>query len=274
MNHEELRIETQLQLQRGADMVSAGSDVIRAASDNLALLRCDSTEPAPSESIAPIPSVTATRELLADIIGPKVTWANNIGDIELIGSQFDATVEPQSEKPTSQVQAGFNLLPSRGYLIRSGFRLPEDFDFGGELESGKLGFGITGGTRPSGCRRSDEGCSVRLGWRNKKPILYYYGEDHKGVCGLDYPAKHDLIPGTDYTAELEVMTNTAGKSDGFMSLTLNGERVIGVKGLHMMNGAGSLFQMWFNFFHGGGDQRWRPEKNQTARFWFESVRAL
>ena len=271
MTDDELRREIQQQLQKGSDMITTGAEIVRHASDRLATLRCgvDVVDPIPEPPIPPEPAVRATKDRLTQLVRQPVTWISRPQDLTLQGGELTAVSHPTNEGSThNQFKA---RLGGRSYRLRYTMELGLEFDFGGELESGKIGFGVGGGTSPtgrppSGGSRSDDGFMFRMAHSNRKLMVYAYWKEHKQKFGKYILSDIDLIGGGVYDIDFTIQCNDPGVDNGWFLLGVNGQKALEVKQLDFMNGTPMISELIFNFFFGGSDKRWSPEGTQEVKF--------
>jgi len=70
-----------------------------------------------------------------------------------------------TEKGSNRTLIKFPVTKSRTYQVTQKFFIETDFDWGGTNEGGKLGFGLAGGSAPTGGTIADDGFTARFMWR-------------------------------------------------------------------------------------------------------------
>ncbi|MGQ7846325.1 polysaccharide lyase [Granulosicoccus sp. 3-233] len=169
------------------------------------------------------------------------------------------------------------LAPSRTYSITQSVYLEPDFDWGGKNEGGKLGFGLGGGSTPTGGNLYQDGFSARLMWRGNKDgtarlAVYAYSSDRNQNLpyGDDYPLQDFEVPvGEWFKITMEVTSNSStGASDGAVRVWANDQLKLYRDNIHWQ-AAGSqpvVDHIMFATFHGGNSSSWAPDHTVFARF--------
>ena len=166
-----------------------------------------------------------------------------------------------NNKGSNHIQFGFILPPKRSYTVQQSVKFDKDFIFGGKNITGKLGYGLGGGSYPSGGKLKTDGFSCRFIWRKHRSgdlhiALYVYKYDSK-KWGDDFEIKNYIVkPGEWINLEMQVMLNSAiNRSDGGLSASING--INGVKMTNMKfwstGKKPSIDRLEFALFFGGDD---------------------
>ncbi len=169
------------------------------------------------------------------------------------------------------------LAPSRTYTLKQSFYLEPGFDWGGENEGGKLGFGLGGGSTPTGGMLDQDGFSARLMWRGNKDgtahlAVYAYSSDRTQNLpyGDDYPLQEFQIPvGEWFTITMEVTANSnTGASDGRVRVWADDVLKLQRENIHWQaRGAEpTVDRIMYATFHGGNSVKWAPSTSVYARF--------
>ena len=182
---------------------------------------------------------------------------------------------------SSKFDSGFNLeQPADGtFTLSQIVTFDPQMDWGGTNMSGKVGFGLGAGSRPSGGQTKKDGWTARLGWRseadgtdpNKPPnmhlVFYIYNADRQQnyPYGDDVAFQHVLRPGVPMAVTMIVKPNSApGVSDGWIKGLLDGELVARRDNI-MWTGSGDVadtkvFQITSSTFHGGNGPSYAPSR--------------
>lgn len=184
--------------------------------------------------------------------------------------------EPTSQGSVRVVGMGV-LAPSRVYTLQQSFYLEPGFEWGGQDEGGKLGFGLGGGSTPSGGMLDQDGFTARLMWRGNKDgtahlAVYAYSSDRTQNLpyGDDYPLQDFQIPvGEWFTVTMEITANSnTGKSDGRVRVWADGELKVQRENIHWQARGGDpvVDHLIYSTFHGGNSWHWSPSQSVYARF--------
>jgi len=155
--------------------------------------------------------------------------------------------------------------------------------------SGKLP-GLAGGNLPSGGVHSKHGFSARYSWyvldKKNSLVSYLYVHDVPGKYGLE-PTLSVSNPNTDimnrnknnifefqdnkwYKLQQSLKSNTPYKANGTEKIWIDGILVGDFKNIKFiadgMHGKYAIDRFVFSTFHGGGDMRWAPSKEEYSRF--------
>lgn len=190
---------------------------------------------------------------------------------------------PPGSNGSSRVAGAWNLPVRNRYRLVQSIRLEDDFAAGVEVQSGKLGYGIGGGSVPSGGNPRDDGFLVRVGFRGDgsqpdtrapvRPTLYVYSADQEGRYGDEHDLTIDgstvlFQRGQWMAIEVEVVANsTAGARDGEFRAWVDGQLAYEETGkMWFGSGTPSVGRMTLSTFHGGADSRWAPSTTNEIAF--------
>ncbi len=186
-----------------------------------------------------------------------------------------------SENGSERVLAGVKIKPARTYTLRQSVMFEPEFDWGGENEGGKLGFGLAGGSAPSGGDHQPDGFTVRFMWRGHGDgtaglSVYSYAADRptsrtKGMSyGEDLVIEgYELPIGEWIDMQMEVTTNsTLTDSDGSVRVLVNGNLLLEHDDIRWQakGGEPTIDQLLYSTFYGGNDPTWSPETTTHIRF--------
>ncbi len=183
---------------------------------------------------------------------------------------------PSSEGSARVVVRG-DLLPTRTYTMRQEVYLEPGFDWGRTKETGKLGFGLGGGTASSGGQLDPAGFTARFAWRGSgdgtaRIVIYSYAADRSQNLpyGDDYAFDDFTAPiGRWFTLEMEVTANSAvGQADGRIRAWADGQLALDQDGIIWQDTEGppNVDRFIYSTFHGGSGWDWAPESTSYAQF--------
>jgi len=183
-----------------------------------------------------------------------------------------------SEKGSDRVVIGLNLA-SNIQLIRLEQELfiESGFDWGGTNEGGKIGFGLGGGSVPSGGKIADDGFSARIMWKGAGDGtstlgLYSYASDRSKNLpwGDEFILENYSIPVNQWiTIRLDLGMNSHGdNSDGYFVLYIDGVQMLAKYNIQWQQSDSpvpSIDQIIYSSFYGGGDISWAPDRDTFSR---------
>ena len=195
------------------------------------------------------------------------------------GSSIRQKFEPASNG-SARVLASAYLPSERTYRLTQSVFLEPDFDWGGTEEGGKLGFGFSGGSAPSGGLLQTDGFSARFMWRGNKDgtanlVLYSYAADRTQNLpyGDDYPLSgFDVPTGQWIDLTMEVTVNsTSSASDGSVRVWADGVLRLQRDNIQWQStGSDPAVQaLSYASFYGGNSSAWSP--GQTTYVQFKNV---
>lgn len=148
-------------------------------------------------------------------------------------------------------------------------RFSKDFDF---VKGGKLP-GLCGGPENvSGGRPTNgkNGFSARLMWRRDgRGEAYVYHKNQKGNYGdsFAFPADFRFPTDTDVKVRIAVMMNTVGKRDGTLRVWIDDKLLVEHNDMEWRSvDSFGVDGLYFETFHGGGDESWAPTRECWAEF--------
>ena len=183
--------------------------------------------------------------------------------------------------PTSigshHVQAGANLASSRTYRLTQTLFFEPEFDWGGSNEGGKVGFGLGGGSAPSGGVLQTDGFTLRLMWRGNgdgtaRLVAYSYAADRSQHLpyGDDYILGNFEIPvGSWFEVTIEVKTNsTTEQNDGSLRVWVGSDLALQRDNVTWQSSGGqpAVQKLIYTTFYGGNDSSWAPSQTTHIRF--------
>lgn len=218
----------------------------------------------------------------------KAEWSNWLDGVRFVnGAEFlelpgevdgERTLRQQfvpTSKGTARVITGADVPEATTYRLVQSVKFEEGFDWGGDHEGGKLGFGLSGGTSPSGKTVDTAGFSARFMWRGNRDgtayiVVYSYAADRPGASGEDFPLAGFLAPigeWFDLTMEIQ-MNSSTGASDGRMRAWANGELLLDEGGVAWQTSGGTpvIDNLYFSSFYGGATSEWSPGRTTYAQF--------
>lgn len=181
-----------------------------------------------------------------------------------------------TQEGTTHVSARGELSPAASYRLTQSFYLEPGFDWGGENEGGKLGFGLGGNTAPTGGMTNEDGFSARIMWRGRgddsaRFSLYIYSSDRSQNLpfGDDYIIEDYSVPiGEWVEVTMEVTTNsTISKADGSFRFWINNQLKLNERNIQWQaKGAKpAVDRLLYSTFHGGSDSTWSPAATVFVR---------
>lgn len=184
---------------------------------------------------------------------------------------------------SSRVSGAWRLAPQQRYRLSQSIRLPDLFAAGVEVQSGKLGFGLTGGTAPSGGQPNPGGFSIRVIFKGDKiqpdttskafAGVYLYSADQIGRYGDEIPLeiageRVEFVRGKWAKVDFEIVMNTqAGAKDGQLRVWVDGILALEINDKEWFGiGTPIIDRMILSTFHGGADHRWAPSRINEIAF--------
>lgn len=285
MDHETLRVLTQKELQRGADMITEGSEIVRRASDNLSQLRCVDepiTLPEPTPVTSSLDVFDLSRGDTPEAWFKNLIWFNDPTTVRREGDLLVQRFIPSSK---GTVRSHGAALVPRGMTklgVRFDVLFPSNWEW---VRGGKFGFGFYAGlaetrrredgstyTHTSGGGNNHPDASIirpifRPGGRlhvytyrqNKVDPSYRYGEDLAGG---------QVVPVGQWSSITLVayLNSQLDKADGELHFTVNGETNV-LRGIQFLSeGILDFTRAVISAFHGGGDSTWSPSKPLVLRY--------
>jgi len=219
-------------------------------------------------------------ELATGQVG-KATWQAWIPGVRFSqGERWLSVVKPgagrtalrqafePSEEGSPRVLVGATLPAARTYRVVQSVYFEPEFEWGGaENQGGKFGFGLGGGTSPSGGTMDPAGFTARWMWRGNRDgtarlAVYSYAADRPKQYGEDLYLGDALVP-TGRWAELvmELTTNTTiDSADGSLRAWVDGEPALELDGMRWQSAGAPpvIDNLTYAAFYGGNDPSWSP----------------
>lgn len=224
-----------------------------------------------------------TRERLAEWSGiddwqfMTNTWLLSLDNDESDDKTYLRQTLQPSYKGSERVVGQAPLPASTVFTLTQTMFLEPEFDWGGHHEGGKIGFGLGGGSTPTGAELYQDGFSARLMWRGNKDgtarmALYAYSSDrHQNMpYGDDYPLQDFLIPvGEWFTVTMALTANSnTGAADGRVRIWVNDVLKLQRDNIHWQAAGATpmVDHLMYATFHGGNSWEWSPERPVHVRF--------
>jgi len=182
-----------------------------------------------------------------------------------------------SEQGSERVIGAFTVDSRTTYELKQSIFIEKGFDWGGEIESGKFGFGLGGGSAPSGGKTDKDGFTVRLAWVGDSDgtvtaNFYTYSVDR--TQNLPYGDLHTIpnftVPvGEWFDVAMRVTVNSeVDVADGSLSVIIDGEPMFERKNIHWQSEGEkpTIDRVIYSTFHGGNTSEWTPDETVFAQF--------
>lgn len=226
--------------------------------------------------------ISPTREQLAHAWGKdSIEFAEDLQYLSIDASElpmlgFKQQLIP-NEKGSTRSQVKWSLAPTKIYQLTQKVFFSPNFDWGGRYEGGKIGFGLAGGSAPTGGQIADDGFTARFKWRGNhdgtaRLVVYSYASDRTQNLpyGDDYRLTDVIIPtGEWFEITLQVeMNSSPSQSDGAVRAWFNGIPALSLNGIRWQSeGADAVIDsIIYASFYGGGNSLWSPENETYIRF--------
>lgn len=212
--------------------------------------------------------------------GIELDFASNEEFLQVTNSDGQSALRQRlvpSSQGSARVTVRGDLQASPTYTISQRVFFEPGFDWGRDNQGGKLGFGLGGGTSPTGGDVDPAGFSARFMWRGNgdgtaRIALYSYASDRTQNLpyGDDYDLEGFTAPiGRWFDLTMEVTANSAhGEADGRVRAWADGELALDRTGVLWQDAGGSPMVDTFIFatFYGGNGWDWAPESTTHIRF--------
>lgn len=215
-------------------------------------------------------------------------WENWVGNVRFaVGTEFLEIPDRgegipelrQQFVPASngspRVVVAADLAPARMYRVVQSIYFEDGWDWGGDsFEGGKIGFGLSGGTSPTGGVIDTAGFSARLTWRGNlngsaRIAIYSYAADRPGAFGDSVDFGEFLAPiGEWFELAFEIQANSSTDvADGRMRAWANGHLVLDRSGVAWQTTGGMpvVDNLYYSSFYGGSSPQWSPDRTTYAR---------
>ncbi len=153
----------------------------------------------------------------------------------------------------------------------------------GHLDSGKLGWGLAGGSTSrniivSGGSTENTGWSIRWGFDADYLAVYAYYANRPGMNYPNTPPSRligqiiltdvKIIPGNTYDLKMTVTTNDPGKANGSLRVSVDGVERINLTGMYYMSGTPETTRLFFASNHGGNASNldWAPQEDTWVQY--------
>lgn len=238
--------------------------------------RCLAFPPNSYPGIAPTPE-----QLSVALNVDTITFVENLQYLSIDASEHSMLGLSQrlvpSERGSTRSLIKAPLAKSNVYQLTQKVFLSPNFDWGGRNEGGKFGFGLAGGSAPTGGRVANDGFTARFMWRGNKdgtatPVVYSYSADR--IQNLPYGdnlrlSEIKLPTGKWFEITLEVTTNSeTWLSDGSVRAWFDGKPMLNINGIQWQSEGDEVVidSITYASFYGGGDSSWSPENETYIRF--------
>jgi len=163
------------------------------------------------------------------------------------------------------------------YELRQRVLFEEGFDWGASHKSGKFGFGLGGGSAPSGGKTDKDGFTVRLAWYGQddgtaSANLYMYSADRSQNLPYGDLIKipNFIIPIREwFEVAMRVSVNSElDIADGTISVWINNKLLLERTNIHWQTEGEkpSIDRLTYSTFHGGATPEWSPDETVYAQF--------
>jgi len=182
-----------------------------------------------------------------------------------------------SDEGSERVIAVIDLNPRLTYELKQRVYIEEGFDWGGNVESGKIGFGLGGGSAPTGGTTDKDGFTARLAFRGREDgtaeaTVYLYSADRTQNLpyGDEFSIPNFVIPiGEWFDVAMRITVNSEhDKADGDILVAINDEAFLERTGMQWQTEGDqpNIDRLIFSSFHGGNSSEWSPESTVYAQF--------
>ena len=233
----------------------------------------------------PVPGGGVNQYRLGDWLGLDAKY---LGNGQYLSVELGADGRPNLVQRLVPSSSGSPTVSSRASLPRATtYRLAQSiflepgFDWGGSHEGGKLGFGLAGGSAPSGGSYREDGFTARFMWRGNgdgtaRVAVYSYAADRTMNLpyGDDYPVEGFDVPvGRWFTLDMELTTNSSwGADDGEVRVRVDGEERLVRPGIAWQSrphgtssGSPAVDALTYATFYGGNSWAWAPASTTRLR---------
>ncbi len=183
-----------------------------------------------------------------------------------------------SDEGSERVVANIRVEARTTYELKQSIFFEEGFDWGGEVQSGKFGFGFGGGSAPTGGTTDEDGFTARLAWRGREDnttadaTLYLYSADRTMNLpyGDEIKIPNFVIPiGEWFDVKLRLTVNSEHElADGVITVHLNDELLLERENIQWQTAGDKpvIDRLIFSSFHGGNSTAWSPSEVVYAQF--------
>ena len=182
-----------------------------------------------------------------------------------------------SGEGSPRVVVGAELPEAGVYRLVQSMYLEPGWDWGGDAhyQTGKFGFGFSGGTSPTGGTLDTGGFSARVIWRGNndgtaRMAIYSYAADRPGQYGEDvYFGEFEAPTGEWFDLAMEIQVNSSiNAADGRMRGWINGQLLLDRDGVAWQTSGAkpSIDNLYYTAFYGGNSAEWSPDRTTHAQF--------
>ncbi len=175
---------------------------------------------------------------------------------------------------TDRVITGADIPKAVTYRMVQSILFERGWDWGGKHEGGKIGFGLSGGTSPTGNVVDTAGFSARLMWQGNKDGsarmgMYTYNADRPKARGAYFLFEDFVAPvGGWFEIAFEIQLNSSIRtSDGRMRAWVDGKLVLDHEdiGWQTSGDIPMVDNLYYASFFGGGTNEWSPQNTTYAQ---------
>ena len=232
--------------------------------------------PLPSE---PLGYLQVYPEFVRDWI-PSLRYVINTQHLSIDTSSDGKPAIRQRFVPSSRgsvrVSAAANLDPAKTYELQQSILFESGFDWGGISETGKIGFGLGGGSSPSGGSTQTDGFTARLIWEGNhdgtaKLGAYLYSADrsHNLPYGDVFLIDEFEIPTETWLVVTLVVTmnSSLDKADGSLAIWIDDEVKLWRDGILWQSSGEqpTIDRLSLASFYGGNSADWAPAYTTHAK---------
>lgn len=233
----------------------------------------------PSKSL---PSESVSKKNLQRWLDEKVNYVDGVEYLELKQENSQnylrqTLIPADNGSPRVGINANLELHTHSTYRISQQVFLEPGFDWGRKFQGGKIGFGLGGGSSPSGGQLKKDGFTARFIWRGNgdgtaRMAVYSYAADRsqKLPYGDDHPLDGFDVPvGEWFNLMMEVTVNSdLETADGELKAWANGEKLLDLKNIHWQSEGEEpgIQKLIYSTFYGGGTIDWAPLQTTYIRF--------
>lgn len=211
---------------------------------------------------------------------PSLRYVINTQDLSIdASSQWKPAIRQRfipSPEGSIRVSAAANLEPGRTYKLQQSILFESGFDWGGKRETGKIGFGLGGGSSPSGGSTQTDGFTARLIWEgnndgtaNLGAYVYSADRSHNLPYGDVFLINDFEIPTEMWLhITLVVTTNSSlEKADGSLAILIDEEIKLRREGILWQSSGESpmIDRLSLSSFYGGNTAEWSPAYTTHAK---------
>ena len=232
----------------------------------------------------PVGAGAVNKHRLGDWLGLRAKYLANG---HYLSVELDADGRPSlvqrlvpSSSGSPTVSSRASLPKAATYRLKQSIYLEPGFEWGGSKEGGKLGFGLAGGSAPSGGSYRADGFTARFMWRGNgdgtaRAAVYSYAADRRMNLpyGDDYPVGGFDVPvGRWFELDMTLTTNSSWRArDGEVRVRVDGEERLVRRGIAWQtrpyggSRAPTVDALMYSTFYGGNSRAWSPSRTTRLR---------